>query len=164
MKSVKLVFLAGLVAGWTGSAQADCWRDQRTGVVSCTNANSTPPTMQHGSGAWVAQQNPYVGRTVANGALLANDARKVIVGSGAVWAGSAANATVLGVPIGVPANVYGAYQIGSGITAAPGHYSSMSQNYNQANSWQPTQPPYYVPPRTQYQRMCQNGRGGMYPC
>ena len=145
-------------------ANADCWRDQRTGQIACTNANSTPPTVQHQSGTWVVQQNPYTGRTVVNAGQLAYDGVRVVRGAGAVAAGSAAEATMLGVPLGIPADAYGAYQIGNGIRSAPGHYNQMQQNYQAASTWQPTQQPYYVPPPTRYQRMCRAQNGAVFPC
>ena len=160
--SLFLAVLGGLFVA--SSAHADCWRDQRTGQVTCTNANSTPPTVQHQSGNWVAQQNPYTGRVIVNAGQLAYDGWSVVQGASGVAVGSTAEATVLGVPLGISAQAYGAYQIGNGIRNGPTHYHQLQQNYQAATTWQPTQQPYYVPPPTQYQRMCVARNGALFPC
>ena len=164
MKVQSIVLAVFSLLAAVESAHADCWRDQRTGKISCTNANSTPPTMQHGSGTVVTQPNPYAGKAVISSAKVANDAAKVVTGSAAVAAGTAAEATVLGVPIGVAADTYGAYKVGSGLANAPKDISAAKTNIQQAHSWKPTEPPKYVPPKTQYQRMCRDQKGVLYPC
>lgn len=144
------------------SSHAECWRDQKTGYTQCTYVNSTPPTVMHYKGSTVSQKNPYYGKAAVNSAQAAADTRKIIVGTSAVVAGSAAEATGIGAVLGIPADVYGAYEIIDGSRGLPGHYSAAKENFQKAGTWQPAIPPTYIP--RQYQRMCIAKNGSQFPC